>query len=508
LLSGRGQPLARWVSMTISLLWFAFCSFALSLILTPIFRDIFRSYGVVDEPDQGRKIHKYPIPRVGGMAIACSYVASFFLVPLFTHNPYEAQLSLVWRLLPAAGVIFAVGVIDDLFGLKPWQKIIGQLAGSGLAYWSGVRVVDVAGFSTQDWWSLPVTVLWLLTCTNAFNLVDGMDGLAAGVGMFATLTMFIAALIHGNMPLALATIPLAGCLLGFLCYNFNPATIFLGDSGSLTLGFLLGCFGVIWTQKSATLLGMTAPLMALSIPLIDVGLAVTRRMLRRQPIFSADRGHIHHRLLDRGLTPKRAVLVLYGLCSRDAIFSLVESVSGNDRISGVIILLFFAVAWVGIQYLGYREFSVAGRMLFRGNFQKTLKAQLDLDSLGKLLDEAATVEECWRAVCEGSSRFGFHCVRMEFASEYFEAPELHGSGAKRWDIRIPLSATGYIEFSRELKSAALSTIVGPFIDVIHANLLSRLRLLQESGGSQAQAETLLAEHPLARGALTNPEGAA
>ncbi len=173
--------------MTTSLIWFAFVSFALSLILTPIFRDIFRSYGVVDQPDHGRKIHKYPIPRVGGMAIASSYVACFFLVPLFNHIPYESQLSLVWGLLPAAGVIFAVGVIDDLFGLKPWQKLLGQIAGSGIAYWSGVRVLDVVGFSTHNWWSLPVTVLWLLTCTNAFNLVDGMDGLAAGVGLFATL---------------------------------------------------------------------------------------------------------------------------------------------------------------------------------------------------------------------------------------------------------------------------------------------------------------------------------
>jgi UDP-GlcNAc:undecaprenyl-phosphate GlcNAc-1-phosphate transferase len=481
--------------MTTSLLWFAFVSFALSLILTPIFRDIFRSYGVVDQPDQGRKIHKYPIPRVGGMAIACAYVACFFLVPQFTHNRYESQLSLVWALLPAAGVIFATGVIDDLFGLKPWQKILGQLAGSGLAYWSGVRVLDVVGFSMQNWWSLPITLLWLLTCTNAFNLVDGMDGLAAGVGMFATLTMFIAALMHGNMALALATIPLAGCLLGFLCYNFNPATIFLGDSGSLTIGFLLGCYGVIWTQKSATLLGMTAPLMALSIPLIDVGLAITRRMLRRQPIFSADRGHIHHRLLDRGLTPKRAVLVLYGLCSLVAIFSLLQSVSGNDRVSGVIIVLFCAVAWVGIQYLGYAEFSVAGRMLFRGNFQKTLKLQLDLHALEKQLDSAQSVEECWAAVCEGSAKFGFQCLRMEIGGQFFEGAELHGPGAKRWTLRIPLSATGYIEFSRELKSPSLSTIVGPFVDVIHANLLSRLRVLRDGVATAAAEEPALGATP-------------
>src|SRR5947208_12565007 len=129
--------------------------------------------------------------------------------------------------------------------------------------------------------------------------MHGGDGLAAGLGLFATLTMAIAALLHGNLTLAIATAPLAGALLGFLRYNFNPASIFLGDSGSLLVGFLLGCYGVLWTQKSATLLGMAAPLMALSIPLLDTALAIVRRFLRHQPIFGADRGHIHHKLLAR-----------------------------------------------------------------------------------------------------------------------------------------------------------------------------------------------------------------
>ncbi|MDQ6679194.1 MAG: undecaprenyl/decaprenyl-phosphate alpha-N-acetylglucosaminyl 1-phosphate transferase [Acidobacteriota bacterium] len=462
-----------------SLLWLGFVAFAISLILTPIFRDVFRSYGVVDQPDTMRKLHKYPIPRVGGMAIASAYVACFFLVPFITHSPFNEQLSLVWNLLPAVGVIFAVGIIDDLFGLKPWQKLIGQLAGAGLAYWSGVRVLDVAGISTQSWWSLPVTLLWLLTCTNAFNLVDGMDGLAAGVGMFATLTMFIAAMLHGNMPLALATLPLAGCLLGFLCYNFNPATIFLGDSGSLLIGFLLGCYGVIWSQKSATLLGMTAPLMAVSIPLIDVALAVARRLIRRQPIFSADRGHIHHRLLDRGLTPKRAVLVLYAVCGLVAAFSLLQSFSRDNQLSGVIILLFLAVAWVGIQHLGYAEFSVAGRMLFRGNFQGNLKAQLDLHTLQKQLESASSVDDCWRAVSEACGKFGFRCVLLEANGLSFDGLHAGGSTDKFWTLRVPLGSTGHIEFSRELQSASLSAIVGPFVEVIHTSLLARLRYLRE-----------------------------
>lgn len=463
-----------------SLLWLGLVAFALSLILTPIFRDIFRSYGVVDLPDGGRKLHKYPIPRVGGMAIATSYVACFFIVPFFSKNPFEDKLSLVWNLLPAVGVIFAVGVIDDLFGLKPWQKIIGQLGASGLAWWAGVRIFDVVGVHSESWWSLPVTVLWLLTSTNAFNLVDGMDGLAAGVGLFATLTIFIAAILHGNTPLAMATFPLAGCLLGFLCYNFNPATIFLGDCGSLLIGFLLGCYGVIWTQKSATLLGMTAPLMALSLPLIDVGLAILRRGLKRQPIFSADRGHIHHRLLDRGLTPKRAVLILYAICSLLAVFSLLQSVVENDRISGVIIVMFCVVTWIGIQYLGYAEFSVAGKMLFRGDFQRTLKAQLELNALEKQLSDSKTMEECWKALVAAAPNFGFACLRLEVSPFSFEESPPATPEAGRWNCRIPLVDMGFVEFSRDFEGSSLSTITGPFLDLIRRSLENKILQLRAS----------------------------
>src|SRR5947208_10567281 len=169
---------------------------------------------------------------------------------------------------------------------------------------AGVNVSGVAGFAAHGWWSFPITVGWLVVCSNAFNLIDGMDGLATGVGLFAAFTTLAAALLQNNALLALATAPLVGALLAFLRYNFNPASIFLGDCGSLTIGFLLGCFAAVWSQKSATLLGMTAPVMALSVPLLDTGIAVVRRFLRRQPIFSADRNHLHHRLLDRGFSSR------------------------------------------------------------------------------------------------------------------------------------------------------------------------------------------------------------
>ena len=366
-----------------SLIWLGAVAFALSLIFTPVFRNLYLFLGFVDQPDNDRKIHNRPIPRAGGVAIAVSYIAAFLIVHLIS-GILDQRLALVFKVLPSVSVIFAVGIVDDLWGLKPWQKLVGQLVACGIACYSGILIMDIVGVHERAWWTVPVTILWLLASTNAFNLVDGLDGLAGGVGLFATLTILIAALLQGNLALAMATVPLVGCLLGFLRYNFAPATVFLGDSGSLVIGFVLGCYGIIWTQKSATLLGMMAPVMALSIPLLDVGLAIVRRFLRRQPIFSADRGHIHHRLLDRGMSPRQAAIVLYALCSLVAIFSLLYSQSHSNQVASVIVLVFCAVAWMGIQYLGYAEFTFAGRILLGGDLQRALRMQIDLSAVREI----------------------------------------------------------------------------------------------------------------------------
>ncbi len=458
-----------------SLIWLALVSFALSLILTPIMRDVFRSYGVVDEPDQGRKIHKYPIPRVGGIAVAISYAASFFIVH-FKAGILDEHLVLVWK-VSARGLHHFRGRRDrrDLWGLRPWQKLAGQLIAAGIACWSGVLALDVVGLHGRAWWTIPVTILWLLACSNAFNRVDGMDGLAAGVGMFATVPMFVAALMEKNMALAMATLPLAGCLLGFLCYNFNPATIFLGDSGSLLIGFLLGCYGIIWTQKSATLLGMTAPLMALSLPLLDVGLAITRRLLRKQPIFSADRGHIHHRLLDRGMSPKKAVVILYGICSVVAVLSLFESVFHNNAVSSVIVLLFCAVAWVGIQYLGYAEFSLAGKMIFGGGFQRNVKAELDLSAMQKIIAGARTAADCARVVEQTCGQFGLIPTHMRIAGEDFTgSPE---PASAPWEARVTLADGDWIDFVRLPDSGNGAAL---FLDALSSSLRARVPSLAKA----------------------------
>jgi UDP-GlcNAc:undecaprenyl-phosphate GlcNAc-1-phosphate transferase len=424
----------------------------------------------VDQPDSARKVHRYPIPRVGGLAIAISYLVAYVLVRPEEGSPLAQQLSLVWRLLPGAALAFGIGLLDDLFNLRAWIKLLGQVAAAGLACMGGVRIVSIGGTPTDAWWSIPLTILWLLACMNAFNLVDGLDGLAVGVGLFATMTVFTAAMMQHNMVLAVATFPLAGALLAFLCYNFNPATIFLGDSGSLLIGFLLGCYAAIWSNKSATLLGMTAPLMALSIPLLDVALAVVRRFLRRQPIFTADRGHIHHRLLDRGFTPRRVVLVLYALCGLAAAFSLLQGVLHS--FAGALLLLFGVFVLLGVQYLGYAEFDLAGKLLFSGEFQRSVSAQLDLRKFRAALAAAGTPAGCWEVVREACGKFGFQQVRLCLAGEIFEHSS-DDSGAPGWTVRVPLANGDYAVLGRPFASPVLPMVVAPFVDSMRETLVEK-----------------------------------
>jgi UDP-GlcNAc:undecaprenyl-phosphate GlcNAc-1-phosphate transferase len=228
-------------------------AFLLSLILTPVLRDCSTRMGLVDRPDQKRKLHRAPTPRTGGVPILLAYAGAYailLLLPLNGSVVIGGHLGVIWSLMPPVGLIFATGLLDDWLDLKPWQKLAGQLSAAVWAFWAGVRIIGVEGHPSPDWLSFLLTVGWLILCSNAFNLIDGIDGLATGVGLTATLTTFLAAILQGDMMLGLATAPLAGALFGFLRYNFNPASVFLGDSGSLLIGFLLGAYGIIWSQKS------------------------------------------------------------------------------------------------------------------------------------------------------------------------------------------------------------------------------------------------------------------
>ncbi len=460
-----------------SLLFLGAVAFTVSFFLTPVVRRLSLRWGAFDHRSE-RKLHLFPIPRVGGIAIALAYGASLALliaVPVKAGNLVPNSLPFSWHILPAAIVIFATGLVDDLFGLKPVQKLLFEIVAAGVAFWAGVQVHVFGGHQVAPWLSLPLSVLWLVACTNAFNLIDGVDGLAAGIGLFATCTTLIAALLNNNVPLALATVPLAGALLAFLRYNFNPATIFLGDSGSLFIGFMLGCYGILWSQKSATILGMTAPVMALSIPLLDTGIAIVRRFLRQQPIFGADRGHIHHRLLDRGFTPRKVALLLYGCCFLGALCSLAMT---RKDFSGPIVIIFCLVAWIGIRQLGYVEFGVVGRMFVEGSFRRLLNSHIALRILETHLMAAQTPDECWHTVRNAAKEFGFHTIDMQLAGRRFESPD-DIPRERCWIVQIPISGSDYLELSREFGAENQAGTIAPFVDVLRKALAPKIAAFRE-----------------------------
>jgi UDP-GlcNAc:undecaprenyl-phosphate GlcNAc-1-phosphate transferase len=459
-----------------SLLFLGIVSAVLALGLTPLVRNLAWRFGIVDQPDHQRKIHSAPIPRLGGVAIFLSVFGAYGLLlaaRMTSGTLVWVGLPLVLRLVPAFLIVFGVGLLDDLVGIRPWIKLSVELVAAGLAWLGGIHVSGLAGYSfSNEVSSFALTVLWIVACTNAINLIDGVDGLAAGVSLVAAITMLLGALINQHFPMALAVAPLVGALLGFLRYNFNPASVFLGDCGSLTLGFLLGCYGAVWSEKSTTLLGMTAPLLVLAVPLFDVGLAIVRRFLHQEPIFAADRAHIHHKLLSKGLTPRRLVVVIYGVCGVGAAASLLLT-EYHQQYSGLVIVLLCLAAWLGLQQLGYNEFSVAGKVVLGGAFRSVLSAQLALEAFEEEVKADMTLQECWEVLCRTCPRFGFSGIVF------------HVDGVARqfgintgWQARLDFPGHGYINLLRESGTESQGAAAVLFIDCVSRVLTEKLGQLE------------------------------
>lgn len=459
-----------------SLIFLSISSLVLSLVLTPQVRNLAWVLGIVDQPDQQRKIHSSPIPRLGGVAIFAAIICAYALLLIVRFSSGRivwGSLPVAMQLLPAIAVVFGIGLIDDIISTRPWIKLTAETIAAILAWIGGVQIHVVNGITVEGTIaSFIVTVLWIVTCTNAINLIDGVDGLATGVGLFAAVTMLIAAFIEGNFAMALVVAPMAGALLGFLRYNFPPASIFLGDSGSLTLGFLLGCFGALWAEKSTTLFGLTAPLMVLAVPMLDVVLAVVRRLLRGQPIFAADDGHIHHKLLRRGLSPLHLVLVIYGICAIGSVSSLLLTASHNRNRDFAIVLVCLA-AWLGLQQLGYREFGIAKTMVFGGTIRSVLSAQLALEAFEHELGEELTLGQSWEILCRTCDRFGFSGAVLELDDDLRRWGEKSG-----WQARIDFPGRGYISFWRDSNTSGHGAAAVLFIDCVSRTFSEKLNSLE------------------------------
>ncbi len=332
----------------------------ITAVATPFVRRAALAAGAVDEPG-ARRVHTRRIPRLGGIAIAIGFFLP--LVVLFAIRTHAALIFFSTRSITAglvAGSLLVVvaGLVDDIKGLGAKSKLLIQTAAAAVAFAGGMRIegVDLPGVGALNlgWFALPATVLWIVGIVNAMNLIDGLDGLAAGVAFFACLTNFAIASLTGNVYIQLVCASLGGAVVGFLFYNFNPAKIFMGDSGSMFLGFVLASASLLGagTQKSPTLIAIVVPILALGLPILDMLMTIARRFLERRSIFSADRGHIHHRLLDMGLTHRRSVLSLYLVTVAFTIVALIAYVGRSWQVGFALISL-TAVLIAVVRFVGY-----------------------------------------------------------------------------------------------------------------------------------------------------------
>lgn len=271
-------------------------------------------------------------------------------------------------ILAPAGLVFLLGVYDDLRGVGPYLKFSVQGIAATILFVGGLRIVNIPvlfGDRALPWYfGLPFTVLWVLAITNAFNLIDGLDGLAAGSALFSTMVAFVVALLNGPNLVTVMTIALAGAILGFLRYNFNPATIFLGDSGSLFIGFLLSALALAGAQKAPTIVAVAIPVVSFGLPILETALSIVRRLISGRPVFTADREHIHHKLLQHGMTHRQVVILLYGVSAIFALLSLFLLWPTGSSLGLVLAVLGIGI-WIGVQHLGYLEFGELARVAQR-----------------------------------------------------------------------------------------------------------------------------------------------
>lgn len=348
--------------MTLSHLLFFGVALISALVITPYIRALGTRFEILDSPGK-RKVHQKEIPRLGGVAIFIATVLPF-LCFLFWGDSRIQEIPYLWK--PLLGltigclIVFGIGIWDDIHRLPPWPKLLGEIVAASVTFLFGLKIQLLSNpFGMQldlSWLSGPITVLWLVGITNALNLADGIDGLAVGIATFASAILFImtSSSIYTLVPYL--SVALAGASLGFLRYNFSPATIFLGDSGSLFLGFYLGGLSLWASEKSAIAFALFIPIIALGIPIVDVIYAVLRRWHRGVPIGQADRDHIHHRLLEKGFSHRRAVLMLYGVNFFLAVLAGFLLFTRNSLAAYVVVVL-GAGFIMGSRLLGYFKFS-------------------------------------------------------------------------------------------------------------------------------------------------------
>jgi UDP-GlcNAc:undecaprenyl-phosphate/decaprenyl-phosphate GlcNAc-1-phosphate transferase len=348
-----------------------------ALLLTPLWRRVAPRWGFMDRPGM-RKIHQNPVPRGGGLAVFIGFQVACAVVFLVPWKPFAGQLSIEWwfRFLPLSAGVVTLGLLDDRWDLKPLVKLAGQIALAVAAYALDIRLQNILGVALPGWVDAVATVLWFVALMNAFNLIDGVDGLATGIALIAAMGIGLSLVFRGEPGDVLLFMGFAGACLGFLRYNYYPASVFLGDTGSMFLGFTLAALSISTHSKASFMAGIGVPLLAVGVPLFDTLLAIWRRSMRHVLNRSADAGtvlgldradvdHLHHRLLRKFHGQGQVAWLLYAATALLVAVGILASVF-HDRALGILVLAFLLAAYTVVRHLAGIELLESGKVVLQG----------------------------------------------------------------------------------------------------------------------------------------------
>lgn len=395
----------------------------LTLVITPAVIWLGRHLKAIDRPGV-RTVHSKPIPRIGGLAIFVSAVC-LILQMLYSRNiigdAFQKIQSQITVLLFAATFIFVIGLVDDIRGLRARVKFFAELAAALALCFLGIKIESIAvtDLFTIDfgWFSWPLTILWIVGITNAVNLSDGLDGLAAGISAVACGVIAVFAVYSGQVVMAVLMLALLGSLTGFLLFNFNPAKIFMGDCGSLFLGFTIASSSVLCLTKSSALVGLALPVLALGIPIFDTLFSILRRFLERRSLFAPDRSHFHHRLLDLGLKQCQVVVTIYVVTLLAAGLGMFMMVTRdiNSLIVFFCILLLLLLVFRVVGSVRLQE-TIAGLQKKYAISHQVRDEIKGFENAELHFRRAATFDQWWQAVCIAAEQLDFVSIKLPLIS--------------------------------------------------------------------------------------------
>lgn len=402
-----------------------------ALLTTPMVGWLGKRFHLVDYPSH-RKIHTGDIPRIGGVALFVSYYMPF-VVALFL--PIPQSIGSEWNLMSVSLVLgsvvaFSVGLADDIRPLKAGVKFALQIVAAWIAYEGGIQV-DLAKASSMigwdlNWLHLPVTIFWFLLVINGINLIDGLDGLAAGVSFCVSLMLMVLGFLNGHFAVIIGLAALCGSTLGFLRYNFSPASIFMGDSGSYFLGYVLASWSILGSMSgNRSIMEQLVPVIALGLPFMDIFLATLRRFILGKRLFQADRHHIHHKLLELGFSQRRAVLWMYSATMSLGFCAILLVVFRGERSAIILSVLGIAAVW-GIRKLGYLRYlglekiltyfkDIADEIGLRKGRRAFLERQI-------AINDAHSSDEMWERIVDACRLLKIDQAEIKFDGVCFEIP--------------------------------------------------------------------------------------